>query len=225
MCVCICIYVKEYICICIHTHIYGLRTYIKSLLYIIYWNYTNIFKNQKKHQITCFASDMYSRKMTKTSLGRCQRSGKRSLLAVKVTWWFPINWPWQDQARCRRGPDHSVVKDSPVARGTNLILQSNTAPTWTRGLRIPIYSFAIVFMKVSSCEVQKKTDTNENQNFIITFRNHSAQPRNASNLWLLGQLSGTPACLSNGLATNNLVPILKPAKCGLLKLSSTSQLW
>lgn len=114
---------------------------------------------------------------------------------------------------------------SPVTRGTNLMFQSNTVQTWTQGLRIPIYSFAIVFMKVSSCEVQKKTDTNENQNFIITFRNHSAQPRNASNLWLLGQLSGTPACLSNGLATNNLVPILKPAKCGLLKLSSTSQLW
>ena len=41
----------------------------------------------------------------------------------------------------------------------------------------------------------------------------------------LRQLSGTYACLSKGLATNNLGPILKPAKCGLLKLSSIFQLW
>lgn len=99
------------------------------------------------------------------------------------------------------------------------------------GLRFSIYHFRIVFIKAYSSgemilvKFKKRIYTNENQNFI-TFRNHWGQPRKASNLWLLRITEWHLALIYlKGLQKSNSGPILKPAKCGLLKLLSTLQLW
>lgn len=76
--------------------------------------------------------------------------------------------------------------------------------------------------KDGSCEVQAVTK--EALNSVITLGVTRANPRLLIG-GFSGQLSGSAPCLSEGLATNNLGPILKPAKCGLLKLSSIFQLW